>query len=207
MPEGQIFPVSDTVARNAWIDAAKYEAMYGRSVDDPEGFWGEHGKRLDWIKPFTKVKDVGFDGDVSHPLVRGRHAQRRPPTASTATSPTRGDQTAIIWEGDDPERSPAHHLPRAARAGLPPRQRAEGARRQEGRPRHHLPADDPRGGVRDARLRAHRRDPFGGVRRLLARQRSPAASRTATSDLVITADEGLRGGTQGPAQGAMSTRR
>ena len=44
------------------------------------------------------------------------------------------------------------------------------ARRQEGRPRHHLPADDPRGGLRDARLRAHRRDPFGGVRRLLARR-------------------------------------
>jgi hypothetical protein len=65
---------------------------------------------------------------------------------------------------------------------------------KQGRPRHHLHADDPGGGLRDARLRADRRGPFGGVRRLLAGQRSPAASRIAQSKVVITADEGLRGG-------------
>ena len=80
----------------------------------------------------------------------------------------RGDQTAIIWEGDDPEDRRQDHLSRAARRGLPLRQRPEGARRQEGRPRHDLHADDPGSGLRDARLRAHRRDPFGRVRRLLA---------------------------------------
>jgi acetyl-CoA synthetase len=91
-----------------------------------------------------------------------------------------------------------HHLSRAARRGLPLRQCAEGAGRQEGRPRHHLPADDPRGGLRHAGLRPHRRGPFGGVRRLLAGFSSPAASRTANSKVVITADEGLRGGKNVP---------
>ena len=50
----------------AWIDDQKYQAMYKRSIEDPTGFWGEHGKRLDWIKPYTKVKNVSFaQPDVS----------------------------------------------------------------------------------------------------------------------------------------------
>ncbi len=80
----------------------------------------------------------------------------------------RGDQVAIIWEGDDPKDdkkitySELHdEVCRFANVLRKPR-------RQEGRPRHHLHADDPGGGLRDARLRAHRRDPFGRVRRLLA---------------------------------------
>ena len=91
-----------------------------------------------------------------------------PIIASTAISKKRGEQTAIIWEGDDPNER-KDHLSRAARACLPPRQRAEGQGRQERRPRHDLHADDPRGGLCDARLRADRRDPFGRLRRLLAR--------------------------------------
>ena len=104
-------------------------------------------------------------------MVRGRRHQRRASIASTGISPKRGDQTAIIWEGDDPDEirstSPMRELHERS---LPLRQCAEGARRQEGRPRHDLPADDPRGGLRDAGLRAHRRGPFGRVRRLLARR-------------------------------------
>ena len=80
----------------------------------------------------------------------------------------RGDQIAIIWEGDNPVRRQEDHLQRALRACLPPRQRAEEARRQEGRPRHHLHADDPGSRLCDARLHAHRRHPFGRLRRLLA---------------------------------------
>ena len=82
----------------------------------------------------------------------------------------RGDQTAIIWEGDDPTIDRQDHLPRAAREGLPLANVLKEHGRQEGRPGHHLPADDPRGRLRHARLRPHRRDPLGGVRRLLARQ-------------------------------------
>jgi acetyl-CoA synthetase len=89
----------------AWIDEQKYQAMYKRSVDDPAGFWGEHGKRIDWIKPYTKVKNTSFetpnvdikwyeDGtlNVSANCIDRHLAQR-------------GDKIAIIWEGDDPTQS------------------------------------------------------------------------------------------------------
>ncbi len=97
----ELFPVSDAVAKAALIDAAKYEAMYAKSVKDPAGFWGEQGKRIDWIKPYTKVKNTSFTGDVPIKWYEDgtlnvsancldRHLAKR------------GDQVAIIWEGDDP---------------------------------------------------------------------------------------------------------
>jgi acetyl-CoA synthetase len=104
MPEGQIFPVSDTVARSAWVDAAKYQAMYERSITDPEGFWAEHGKRIDWIKPYTKVKDTSFSGDVH---IRWFYDGTLNASANCLDRhlAKRGNQTAIIWEGDDPKES------------------------------------------------------------------------------------------------------
>ncbi len=91
-------------AARAWIDEQKYQAMYKRSVEDPDGFWGEMGRRIDWIKPYTKVKNVSYarenvsikwyeDGtlNVCANCV-DRHLRLR------------GDQVAIIWEGDDPTR-------------------------------------------------------------------------------------------------------
>ncbi|MDF2114608.1 acetate--CoA ligase [Roseiarcaceae bacterium H3SJ34-1] len=99
------YPVSPEWAKRAYVDDAKYKDMYARSVKDPDGFWGEEGKRLDWIKPYTKVKNTNFgppdvsikwfeDGtlNVSANCV-DRHLAKR------------GDQTAIIWEGDDPTKS------------------------------------------------------------------------------------------------------
>jgi acetyl-CoA synthetase len=90
------------IAANAHADAARYEEMYAASVSDPAAFWGEHGKRIDWIKPYTKVKNTSFDYhnvsikwfedgelNVSANCI-DRHLE------------TRGDQTAIIWESDDP---------------------------------------------------------------------------------------------------------
>ncbi len=53
-------PVSDAVRKRALIDDAGYREMYARSVEDNEGFWAEQAKRIDWIKPFSKVKDVSF---------------------------------------------------------------------------------------------------------------------------------------------------
>ena len=101
----KIYPVSPEWAKRAYVDDAKYKDMYARSVTDPDGFWGEQGKRLDWIKPYTKVKNTDFgppdvsikwfeDGtlNVSANCV-DRHLAKR------------GDQTAIIWEGDDPSKS------------------------------------------------------------------------------------------------------
>ena len=57
----KVYPVSPEIAANAHIDNEKYQAMYEQSVNDPDTFWGEAGKRLDWFKPYTKVKNTSFD--------------------------------------------------------------------------------------------------------------------------------------------------
>ncbi len=196
--EDHIHEVSAEWKQRAFLDEAKYEDWYRRSIADPEGFWAEHGKRIDWIKPFTKVKNTSFGpDDVSIKWFEDG-------TTNVASNcidrhlPKRGDQIAIIWEGDDPSKSRKITYRELHERGLPLRQRPETARRQEGRPRHDLPADDSRSGLRDARLRAHRRDPFHRVRRLLAGLRWRAASKAAESQVIITADEGLRGGRKVP---------
>ena len=58
--QSKTYPPSAEMAENANVDAAKYDAMYAASIADPDAFWGEHGKRIDWIKPYTQVKDVNF---------------------------------------------------------------------------------------------------------------------------------------------------
>ena len=98
----ELFPVPDEWARKAWADNATYTQMYQRSIDDPEGFWGEQGQRLDWIKPYTVVKDASFDAADLH--VRWYHDGTLNVAANCLDRhlATRGDQTAVIWEGDDP---------------------------------------------------------------------------------------------------------
>jgi acetyl-CoA synthetase len=100
--DAQIFPVPDDVAKNAYVDEAKYHEMYKQSVEDSEGFWAEHGKRIDWIKPFTQVKDVSYDPHDVH--IRWFHDGTLNVSANCLDRhlETRGDQVAIIWEGDDP---------------------------------------------------------------------------------------------------------
>ncbi|HVY85566.1 MAG TPA: acetyl-coenzyme A synthetase N-terminal domain-containing protein, partial [Caulobacterales bacterium] len=61
MSEATILPVPAEWAEKAYVDAVDYRAMYAAAVEDPEAFWGHHGLRLDWIKPYTKVKDVSFN--------------------------------------------------------------------------------------------------------------------------------------------------
>ncbi len=97
-----IFPPADDFVSSAHITKAKYDEMYASSVNDPDKFWGEVGQRLDWITPFTKVKNTSFDhANVSIKWYEDgvlnvcancvdRHLE------------TRGNQTAIIWEGDNP---------------------------------------------------------------------------------------------------------
>ena len=89
-----------------------------------------------------------------------------------------GDKTAIIFEADDGTVTQGHLPASCYAARLPARQRAEGARHQEGRPRRHLHADVDRRRRRDAGVRAHRRHPLGGVRRLLGASRCRSASST-----------------------------
>ena len=102
------YPPSSEVAAKAHIDAAKYEEMYAASINDPEAFWGEHGKRIDWIKPYTKVKNTNYDfGSVSINWYEDG-------TLNIAANcidrhlATRGDQTAIIWEPDSPDDEALH---------------------------------------------------------------------------------------------------
>ena len=62
----KIYAVSADWSKRAWVDDAHYKTMYQQSVTDPNAFWAEHGKRIDWSKPFTKVKNVSYaPGQVS----------------------------------------------------------------------------------------------------------------------------------------------
>ena len=104
MSEDQVFPVSDDWAQRAWADSAKYQEMYDRSVEDPDGFWADHGKRVDWIKPFTKVRDTDFNRPVSIKWFEDGTLNAAANCLDRHLN-ARGDQTAIIWEGDDPTES------------------------------------------------------------------------------------------------------
>jgi acetyl-CoA synthetase len=105
MSDDKIYAVSKEWQSRAWLDEAKYKEMYAASINDPEKFWGEEArKRIHWMKPFTKVKNTSFDGNVSIKWFEDgktnisyncvdRHLEKR------------GDQVAIIWEGDEPSDS------------------------------------------------------------------------------------------------------
>ncbi|WP_146587260.1 acetate--CoA ligase [Puniceibacterium confluentis] len=100
-------PTSETIAR-AHVDAAKYDEMYAASIKDPEAFWSEHGKRIDWIKPYTQVKDTDFTlGQVKINWFADG-------TLNVAANcidrhlASRANQTAIVWEPDDPKEAAQH---------------------------------------------------------------------------------------------------
>ncbi|WP_433989267.1 Acetyl-coenzyme A synthetase (plasmid) [Pseudoseohaeicola sp. NH-UV-7] len=105
---GKTHAPSADIVKNALIDEAKYDALYAASIKDPDAFWGEQGQRVDWIKPYSTVRDVTYDYgkvainwyadgtlNVSANCI-DRHLE------------TRGDQTAIIWEPDSPEEDAKH---------------------------------------------------------------------------------------------------
>ncbi len=98
------YPVSDATRSRALIDAERYEAMYTRSVEDPEGFWAEQAERIDWMKPFTKVKDVSFAKDDLHIRWYYDGTLNACYNCVDRHLESKGDDTAIIWEGDDPGR-------------------------------------------------------------------------------------------------------
>ncbi|MGH1465035.1 MAG: acetate--CoA ligase [Cognatishimia sp.] len=105
----QTFPPAADLAARAHVDAAKYETMYAASLADPEGFWREHGQRIDWIKPFTNVKDVNYaygEVDINWYADGSLNVSANCIDRHLAT---RGDQTAIIWEPDSPD-EPAQHI-------------------------------------------------------------------------------------------------
>ena len=105
MTKNNIYIPSSDVVKNAHVNSEQYEKMYEESINDPDVFWDTHGKRIDWIKPYKKISNVSYakedlqikwyeDGTLNASAnCLDRHLK------------TKGDSTAIIWEGDNPNES------------------------------------------------------------------------------------------------------
>ena len=102
------YPPTAKAAAQAHVNAAKYDKMYADSISDPDTFWGEQGKRIDWIKPYTQVKDTSFEpGNISINWYADGTLNISANCIDRHLA-TRGDQTAIIWEPDNPDESARH---------------------------------------------------------------------------------------------------
>ena len=166
LSEQRKFPPSAEFSQRASIKSLDdYDALCRRAEQDPEKFWAECGNQLSWFKPYEKVLEwnypfakwfVGGKINASYNCL-DRHL-----------TDGRRNKVAFIWEGEPGDSRILTYQMLADEVGRA-RQRAQEPRHQGGRSRRHLHAADSRGRDRDARLRAHRRDPFGGVRRILRR--------------------------------------
>jgi acetyl-CoA synthetase len=99
-----IYPVKDEVRERALIDAAGYEKLYARSVEDNEAFWAEQAGRIDWMRPFTRVKDVSYARDDVHISWFYDGTLNVCYNCIDRHLGSKADDVAIIWEGDDPSR-------------------------------------------------------------------------------------------------------
>ncbi len=199
-----IYKVSSEWARRAYVDDDKYKVMYEESIRDPEVFWREHGDRLDWFTPFTRVKNATFgpgeisirwfeDGvtNVAYNCV-DRHLE------------SRGEQVAIIWEGDDPSESKRITYRELYRevCRMANVLRDRGVKRGD-RVTIYLPMipEAAYAMLACARLGAIHSVVFGGF--------SPDSLATRIKDagsrMIITADEGLRGGRKVPLKTNVDT--
>ena len=189
-----VIPVAAEWKRRAYIDAAKYEDKYRTSVADPEGFWANEARKLDWIKPFNNVKDVSYDAKDLH--IRWFYDGTLNVSANCLDRhlKTRGSQTAIIWEADDPKVASRHisyaelHRETCRFANV---LKASGVKKGD-RVTIYLPMIPE---VAYAMLACAR---IGAVHSVVFAGFSPdsLAGRIldCASELVITADEGTRGG-------------
>ncbi|MDD9179731.1 MULTISPECIES: acetate--CoA ligase [Aliivibrio] len=103
MSDIHVYPVNQDIANNAHADDEKYREMYQQSVINPEGFWREHGQILDWMTPYTKVKNTSFD--TGHVDIKWFEDGELNVSVNCIDRhlATRGNEVAIIWEGDDPQ--------------------------------------------------------------------------------------------------------
>ncbi|BCW87193.1 Acetyl-coenzyme A synthetase [Alphaproteobacteria bacterium SO-S41] len=101
----ELFPVSPEWAARAYVDEAGYRATYAASVADPEAFWGEQGRRIDWIKPYSMVKDVSYDAADLHISWYADGVTNVAANCIDRHLEKHAGRTAIIWEGDDPNES------------------------------------------------------------------------------------------------------
>lgn len=193
----KIYDVPSEWAKRAFVDSGKYQDMYARSVKDPAAFWTEEAKRVDWIKPFTKVENVSYapgnisikwfeDGvlNVAYNCI-DRHLARR------------GDQTAIIWEGDDPkdDKKITYKELHAQVCKFANVLKARGVKKGD-RVTVYMPMipEAAYAMLACARIGAVHSVVFGGF----SPDSLAGRLEDATSSVIITADEGLRGGKSVP---------
>ncbi len=194
MSDAAIYPVPEEWARDALIDAAAYEEKYRRSITDPDGFWREEARRIDWIRPFTKVKDTSFDAADFRIRWFEDGTLNLSANCLDRHLAERGEQTAIIWEPDDPAqpvRTLTYRELHDQTCRFANVLKSQGAKKGD-RITLYLPMI-PEAAV--AMLACAR---IGAVHSIVFAGFSPEALggriEDCDSDLVITADEGLRGG-------------
>ncbi|AWN46211.1 acetate--CoA ligase [Methylobacterium terrae] len=193
----RVVEVSQDARARAHIDEAKYQAWYEASIRDPEAFWREHGKRIDWFTPYAKVKETTFGPvDVSIKWFSDGVTNAAYNCIDRHLD-TRGDQVAIIWEGDDPSES-RHITYRELHAEVC---RMANVLRNRGvskgdRVTIYLPMipEAAYAMLACARLGAIHSVVFGGF----SPDSLAGRIQGCDSKLVITADEGLRGGRKVP---------
>ena len=193
MTQDRLFAPSESTVANALIDNSGYQAMYDASIADPDAFWAEHGKRIDWIKPYSQVSDVSYDKADLHISWFGDGTLNAAANCLDRHLAGRGDQTAIIWEGDDPADS--RHISYAELheevCKFANVLKAEGVKKGD-RITIYMPMipEATVAMLACARIGAVHSVVFGGF--------SPDALagriQDCDSNMVITADEGLRGG-------------
>ena len=193
MTQDRLFAPSESTVANALIDNSGYQAMYDASIAEPDAFWAEHGKRIDWIKPYSQVSDVSYDKADLHISWFGDGTLNAAANCLDRHLAGRGDQTAIIWEGDDPADS--RHISYAELheevCKFANVLKAEGAKKGD-RITIYMPMipEATVAMLACARIGAVHSVVFGGF--------SPDALagriQDCDSNMVITADEGLRGG-------------
>ena len=193
MSETRLFPVPAGLERPTHCDEARYRAWYARSIEDPEGFWGEHGRRIDWIRPYTKVKDVSYAADDLHIRWFEDGTLNACVNCVDRHLAAHGARTALVWEGDDPaeESTLTYRALHAAVCRFANALRALGAKKGD-RITIYLPMI-PEAAIAMlacARIGAVHSVVFGGF--------SPESLadriRDCDSSLLVTADEGRRGG-------------
>ena len=192
-----VYPVSDASKRSTLVDAERYGAMYRESITDSDAFWRQEAERLDWMVPFTQVEDVSWDRQDLHISWFADGTLNASANCIDRHLPERADDTAIIWEGDDPAaslkisyRQLHEHVCRFAN-GL----KSLGVKKGD-RVTIYMPMipEAAYAMLACARIGAVHSVVFGGF--------SPEALagriNDCASDIVITADEGMRGGKATP---------
>ncbi len=103
MSQDVIFEPSKALTKSAHIDNEGYKALYEKSLADPDAFWAEQGQRIDWVRPYSQISDVSYDAADLHIRWYADGTLNAAANCLDRHLATRGDKTAIIWEGDNPE--------------------------------------------------------------------------------------------------------